>query len=256
MTTATFIDSHCHLDQLSDPIAAARAAAQAGIVVVAVTETPARYLAAARLFAGRSNVRVALGLHPLRASRSSKADVRAFIDQMSNVDYIGEVGLDYSPAGRASKAAQVRVLDEILEAPGAKQKVWSFHARRAESDVVAKVEATKVPGILHWYTGPAALVERACEAGLFFSINLAMLASATGARTIATLPRDRVLTETDAPFVKAPGARGDPTDVSRVVDGLAKAWQVSREAAAAQVFANMAAVHARTKEKDAAGSIA
>ena len=82
-----------------------------------------------------------------------------------------------------------------------------------------------------------------------------MLASAAGARTIAALPRDRVLTETDAPFVKAPGAKGDPTDVSRVVDGLAKAWQVSREDAAAQVFANMATVYAQTKEKDAAGSI-
>ena len=247
MTTATYIDSHCHLDQCIDPMGAARAAAQAGIVVVAMTETPARYLTAARLFAGRSNVRVALGLHPLRASRSSKADVRAFADQMANVDYIGEVGLDYSPAGKASKAAQIRILDEILGAPGAKQKVWSFHSRRAESDVVAKVETNKVPGILHWYSGPAALVERACEAGLYFSINLAMLASATGARTIAAVPRDRVLTETDAPFVKTPGARGDPTDVSRVVDGLAKTWGVSRDEAAAQVFANMAAVYALAK---------
>lgn len=255
MTTATFIDSHCHLDQLRDPIGAARAAAQAGIIVVAVTETPARYLVAARLFAGRSNVRVALGLHPLRAVRSSKADVRAFIEQMPNVDYIGEVGLDYSPAGRASKAAQVRVLDEILEAPGAALKVWSFHARRAESDVIAKVEATKVPGILHWYTGPTALVDRACEAGLFFSVNLAMLASARGTRTVAALPRDRVLTETDAPFVKAPGVRGDATDVSRVVEGLARTWRVPRDEAAGIVFANMAAVYGRAKEKDVAGSV-
>jgi TatD DNase family protein len=252
VTTATFIDSHCHLDQLSDPIAAARAAAQAGIVVVAVTETPARYQAAARLFAGRSNVRVALGLHPLRASRSSKLDVRTFIELMPNVDYIGEVGLDYSPAGRASRTAQIQVLDEILGAAAAPLKVWSFHARRAESDVIAKVETMNVPGILHWYTGPTALVERACAAGLFFSVNLAMLSSASGSKTVAALPRDRVLTETDAPFVRAPGARGDATDVSRVVDGLARTWRVPRDEAAGIVFANMAAVYARAKASQGA----
>jgi len=246
----SLVDAHCHLDQCPNPVGAARAAAQAGIVVVAVTETPTRYFAVARLFAGRSNVRVALGLHPLRAIRSSKADLRAFIEQLPKVDYVGEVGLDYSPAGKPSQATQVRVFDEILDAPGAVRKVWSLHARRAESDVIAKVEASGVPGILHWYTGPTALIERACAAGLYFSVNLAMLSSASGTRIVSALPRDRVLTETDAPFAKAPGARGDPTDVSRLVDALASTWRLSRDEARDQVFTNMAAVFARAKEGD------
>lgn len=246
----SLIDAHCHLDQFPDPVSAARAAAHAGIVVVAVTENPTRYFAAARLFAGRPNVRVALGLHPLWAIRSSKADVQAFIDQMPNVDYVGEVGLDYSSAGKPSQATQVRVLDEILDAPGAIRKVWSLHARRAETEVIAKVEASGVAGILHWYTGPTALIERACSAGLYFSVNLAMLSSASGTRIVSALPRDRVLTETDAPFAKAPSARGDPTDISRLVDALARAWHLSRDEARDQVFANMAAVFARAKKGD------
>lgn len=127
---------------------------------------------------------------------------------MPNGDYVGEVGLGYSPAGKPSQAAQVRVLDEILDSPSAIRKVWSFHARRAETDVISKVEASGVPGILHWYTGPTALIERACAAGLYFSVNLAMLSSASGPRVVSALPRDRVLTETDAPFANAPGRVG------------------------------------------------
>lgn len=245
--TATFIDSHCHLDQCVDPMGAARAAAQAGIVVIAVTETPAGYLTAVRLFGGRSNVRVALGLHPLRASRSSRADLRTFVEQLPNVDYVGEVGLDYSPAGKASKAAQLSVFDEILATPTAREKVWTIHSRRAEEDVIQRLETTQIPAILHWYSGPAALVARATAAGAYFSVNGAMLSSASGRRIIDAIPRDRALTETDAPYAKSPGSRGLPTDVAAVVDGLAKVWAVTRSDATAQVFANMATVYERAK---------
>ena len=247
MTVTTLIDTHCHLDQCLDPIGAARAAWQAGIVVVAVTESPSRYLAAARMFAGRSNIRVALGLHPLKAIRSSKADLRTFLDQMANVDYIGEVGLDYSPAGRTSKAAQLRVFDQILAAPTAREKVWTIHSRRAEEDVIQRLEATSISAILHWYSGPAGLIGRATAAGAYFSVNGAMLGSTSGRRIIEAVPRDRVLTETDAPYVTSPGSRGLPTDVSSVTDGLAKVWGVSRADASAQVFANMATLFRRAK---------
>lgn len=247
MTTATYVDSHCHLDQCVDPIGAARAAAQAGIVVVAVTETPARFLNAVRLFGGRSNVRVALGLHPLRASSTSKADLRTFMEQLPNVDYVGEVGLDYSPEGKSSKAAQLRVFDEILGTAAARQKVWTIHSRRAEEDIVARLETTKISAILHWYTGPTTLIARATAAGAYFSVNGAMLGSTSGRKVIDAIQRDRVLTETDAPYVKSPGSRGLPTDVSSVVDGVAKVWGVTRSDATAQIFANMAAVYGRAK---------
>lgn len=254
MTAASLIDAHCHLDQCSNPLGAARAAAQAGIVVVAVTENPLRYFASASLFAGHSNIRVALGLHPLKAIRSSKSDLQAFIDQMPNVEYIGEVGLDYSPAGRASKAAQLRVFDEILAAPTAREKVWTIHSRRAEEDVIQRIEIARISAILHWYSGPAGLISRATAAGAYFSVNGAMLSSTSGQRIITAIPRDRVLTETDAPYVTSPGSRGLPTDVSFVMDRLAKTWGVERAAAIAQVFANMSAIYARARgAKDPAG---
>ena len=250
MTTA-FVDAHCHLDQCPDPAAAARSAAQTGVVVVAVTETPARYLAAARLFAGRSNVRVALGLHPLRAIRASRRDVASFIGQLPNVDYVGEVGLDYSSEGKPSQAAQIRILDEILAAPGAEHKLWSLHSRRAEADVVERLETRNVTGILHWYTGPPSLIDRACAAGAYFSVNLAMLGSAAGRQVIAALPRERVLTETDAPFANGSGARGLPTDVSAVVQGLARTWGLGSDEARDLVFDNMARAFTRARGTEA-----
>ncbi len=149
VTTAAFIDAHCHLDQCIDPTGTARAAAQAGVVVIAVTETPARYEAVARLFAARSNIRVALGLHPLRAIRATKREVADFVRLLPEVDYVGEVGLDYSREGKPSQAAQVRILDEILAAPGASLKVWSLHSRRADADVIGRLETQPITGILH-----------------------------------------------------------------------------------------------------------
>jgi TatD DNase family protein len=241
------IDAHCHLDRCSDPLGAARTAAQAGIVVVAVTESPSRYIAAARLFAGRSNIRVAIGLHPMQAIRSSRADLRVFVDQMQKVDYVGEVGLDYSPAGRASKAAQQRVFDELLAAPTAQEKVWTIHSRRAEQDVIQRIETARINAILHWYSGPVGLISRATAAGAYFSVNHAMLSSTSGQRIIASIPRDRILTETDAPYVTSFGSRGSPTDVSSVMDRLARKWGLDRAEASAQVFANMSAIFARAR---------
>ncbi|MBA2634753.1 MAG: TatD family hydrolase [Chloroflexi bacterium] len=66
----------------------------------------------------------------------------------------------------------------------------------------------------------------------------------------SALPRDRALTETDAPFAKAPSARGDPSDIPRLVDALARTWRLSKDEARDQVFANMATVFARAKERD------
>lgn len=253
MTTVAFVDAHCHLDQVTDPIGAARAAAQAGIVVVAVTETPARYKAAEKNFAGRSHVRVALGLHPLRAIRASKRDVATFIEYMPKVAYVGEVGLDLSREGKPSESAQMRILDEIMAAPGAEDKVWSLHSRRAEAELIGRLESRSLPSILHWYSGPTSLIDRACATGAYFSVNLAMLGSTSGRRILAAIPRDRVLTETDAPFVQGGGGRSLPTDVPNLIHRLAAEWGVSRDEARGLVFENMAAVFARAKPRDPAG---
>jgi TatD DNase family protein len=55
---------------------------------------------------------------------------------------------------------------------------------------------------LHWYSGPGKYIDRALTAGMLFSINPAMLRSRTGARVLEAVPQDRILIETDGPYVK------------------------------------------------------
>ncbi len=196
---ATFVDAHCHLDQCEDPAKAVRSAEQAGIVVVAVTETPDQYVAVERSFAARRTIRVALGLHPLRVEQVGAPGIRSFLARLPSVDYVGEVGLDFSKQGRATKLAQLRALEQILAAPEARAKVWSVHSRRAEEDTIRLLEAARVPATLHWYSGPTRLIDRACAAGLYFSVNLGMLLTSSGREIIKAIPRERIVTESEAP---------------------------------------------------------
>jgi TatD DNase family protein len=79
--------------------------------------------------------------------------------------------------------------------------------------------------ILHWFSGSLRVTEQAISFGLFFSINPAMVTSDQGRRIIGVLPRDRILTESDGPFVAADGRPAEPGDVSRVITYLAREWR-------------------------------
>jgi TatD DNase family protein len=77
--------------------------------------------------------------------------------------------------------------------------------------------------VMHWFTGTAAEARRAVDLGCYFSINAQMLASAKALRTVQTLPRDRLLTETDGPFVafgNRPSRPGDVPDTVRLLAGV------------------------------------
>lgn len=244
--TSTFIDTHCHLDECQDPADSVRRAALSGVVIVAVTESPAGFARMLRAFGDRKNVRVALGLHPMALPSLGRPGVAAFLRDLPSTRYVGEVGLDFSRSDRAMCRQQTRVFEEILAAPTAASRVWSVHSRRAESEVTSLLEAAKVPAVLHWFSGSKAQLERAVASGLYFSVNGAMLGSARGSALVEAMPRDLVLTETDAPYVETRNSRRDPLDVVAVVDGLARAWRTEPEEAREIVFANMASLFSRT----------
>lgn len=248
VTAPVLVDAHCHLDECGDPIAAANAARRVGAVIIAMTSTPAAYQPAASRFAGMAHVRVALGLHPLKAGRIREADIAMFATLMARVRYIGEVGLDRSPAGSPSWDRQVKVFERLLSLPGASRKLWSVHTRRAETVAIPMLVDAGVPAVLHWYTGSSSMLERALAAGLYFSVNRSMLNSSSGRRILGVLPKERVLTETDAPYVRSPRQNDPASDVQDVVAALGVRWDVSAAEAQRIIFANMSAAAAITSE--------
>jgi TatD DNase family protein len=89
-----------------------------------------------------------------------------------------------------------------------------------------------VPAVLHWYSGPLGLVDDALAAGLYFSINPAMVRSKRGNALIAAIPPSRILLETDGPYAATRKRPAQPDDLHEVVSVLARVWQLSADAAA------------------------
>lgn len=241
---AFYVDTHCHLDLLPDPRQALDGATNT--IVVAVTELPSRYRLLSTRFRGEPRVRVALGLHPLRAATAGALEEGLLVRQLDGTDYVGEVGLDFSKHGRETQRVQLRVFERLLAEPTLRRKVVSVHTRGADLAAIQRLQEARVRAILHWYTGPRGLLDDALSAGMYFSINPAMLRSEKGRAVIAALPIDRVLTESDAPFATTNGAPSDPRDIASVVATLATKWDMTVDNAREVVHENFLSLHAIT----------
>ena len=238
----TMVDAHCHLDQYSDPALIAREAKKRGVTIIAVTGLPSHFAAGqshARTF---QNVRLALGLHPLLANQHD-AERELFERLLPSTSYIGEVGLDGSRHGKETYRTQLNSFRFVLQCLRSAPKVVSVHSRGAEEAVFALLEEFEIgPVIFHWYTGPLRVAESAADCGHFFSVNPAMLASNTGRRLLRSIPRDRILTETDGPYVRVDSRPAMPWDIVVVASELEQVWGASGPTVRAQLRDNIRAV--------------
>lgn len=240
----TYLDTHCHLDLFKDPLETLEAAPDT--VVVAVTELPSRFRLLEARFRRDRRVRVALGLHPLQADTAGPIEEGQLIRSLTRAEYVGEIGLDFSRHGRDTKASQLRVLDRLLAEPLLRHRVVTAHSRGAEKILIERFADAGIIAILHWYTGPAGLIDSALAAGLYFSVNPSMLRTEKGRATVAALPRDRVLTESDGPFAKTGTRSVEPSDMSRLVTELGRRWDITQSQAAGIVHDNLASLYAAT----------
>jgi TatD DNase family protein len=113
----------------------------------------------------------------------------------------------------------------------------SIHSRRAAAEVLDALEAYPSAGvaILHWFSGTELQLIRAIQLNCWFSVDPAMLQGRRGLDLASQMPRDRVLTESDA---QVNNRAAMPSDVAAAVERLAKAWSVSPAEATAQVDTN------------------
>jgi TatD DNase family protein len=243
ITAASLVDTHCHVDLYPDPRSIVRDADRERVYTIAVTNTPSVFSKLREIIGTSSFVRVALGLHPELAVERHR-ELSQFTDLLSQTRYVGEVGLDYQTTIESERATQRRVLGSIIDQCNtAGGKVVTVHSRRAAEDVVdAFGQGFRGVYILHWYSGGVRALRRAVANGAYFSINPAMARSERGRRLISEVPRDRVVTETDGPFVMVDNASAVPRDVARVVRTLSLVWQVDEPEACQIVHRNFSAV--------------
>ena len=194
------IDTHCHFDMMPHPEAYISAKERAGDIVIGMTNLPSHFKIGQPYIKSYKHVRLALGLHPLLASESIN-DLALFNSLLNQTSYVGEIGLDFSKEGIATKNTQIIVLKSLLESLRGKQKIISVHSRKAERvlfDLLCEYNIQNV--IFHWYSGPVDLIPSIISKGYYFSINESMTRSKNGRAILEQIPRNRILTETDAPY--------------------------------------------------------
>ncbi len=240
------IDTHCHVDLYSDYEAVLAESEHAGIYTIAMTNTPSVFRRCADMTRGTRFVRAALGLHPELAAARER-ELLLLDELLPATRYIGEIGLDYVTEDTEDRAAQRRVFNAILSRCAISgDKVLSIHSRRAAADVTAMI-GTSYPGtvILHWFSGPGAVLDRAVMQGCYFSVNPAMLNSVAGRRILSAIPSERILTETDGPFVLVRGHPARPTDIAQVIAQIARHWEIDIATVARRIEDNFRRALAR-----------
>lgn len=194
------IDTHCHFDMMPQPEEYIRRKEASGDIVIGMTNLPSHFLMGVGYVRTCKHIRLALGLHPLLAAEG-RGDLPLFKQQIDQTSYIGEIGLDFSREGYATKNAQIEVLRDVLGAIRGKKKLVSVHSRRAERELLELLTEYEIENVIfHWYSGPVTLVPEIVAHGYYFSINEAMTTSKNGQSVISRIPRERILTETDAPY--------------------------------------------------------
>lgn len=223
------IDFHCHLDLYPDPHAIASECISRGIYVLSVTTTPSAWRGTSELASGASRIRTALGLHP-QIAHNRKHELPLFEQLLPETRYVGEIGLDGGPEYKEYWSDQYLVFTHILKlCQRSGGRIMSLHSRRAAKAVLDEIEAHPGAGtaILHWFSGTQRELDRAISLGCWFSVGPAMLASKKGLALAAKMPKDRVLTETDGPFVQIDGRSAFPWESEKTIPFLASIWSVS-----------------------------
>jgi TatD DNase family protein len=242
------IDTHAHLDALDDDPADVLARARAAGVtrVLTVGTTPAGCRRALELADAFDDVFAILGIHPHEAGRTTETDVAEVRELLAHprAVAVGETGLDWF-RDYAPPDAQKRLFALQLDLAAELQKPVVIHTRAADADTLAALSDFSGSVVLHCFSSPH-LLEPALERGWYVSFaGNASFPKAVELRLAATqVPADRILAETDCPYL-APqpvrGQRNEPAFVVHTLAALARARGEDVDELGRQVDLNAAA---------------
>jgi TatD DNase family protein len=252
-------DSHCHIAgeefiaDLAAVVERARAAGVSRALVILAAEDNEEIARTATVLAAWPECRFAVGVHPHHArvfesNPQGAADLVAKrLDGLAEARAIGEIGLDYH-YDFSPRDVQHAVFRAQIRLALARDLPIVIHTREAEDDTLRILQEEgqgRLRGVFHCFTGDAEAAGRALATGFLLSIpGVATFPKAEALRQAAAgAPADRLLVETDSPYL-APvpfrGKRNEPAYVAKVVDQLAAARGVSAETIAAETDRNFA----------------
>jgi TatD DNase family protein len=250
-------DSHCHIagkefaGDLTAVVERARAAGVRRALVILAAEDDAEFARVPAVLAAWPECRFAIGVHPHHADiyaadpGAAATAVAGRLDVMPEARAVGEIGLDYH-YDFSPREVQQAVFRAQLQLARNRDLPIVIHTREAEEDtlrILAEEGGPALRGVFHCFTGDAAAAARALATGFFLSIpGVVSFPKAEPLRAaLARVPGDRLLVETDSPYL-APvpfrGKRNEPAHVARVVDHVAAARGVTAAVLAAETDRN------------------
>ncbi len=250
--SSVMVDTHCHLNFDSyddDRLPVIQRAAAAGVTRIIIPAVDvATTQEALTLATEHVGIFAAAGVHPNSTADFDDAvlaEIRA-LAQMPKVIAIGEIGLDYY-WDKSPKVQQMAAFEAQLALAASLQLPVIIHNRDASDDVLPVLEAwaqtlpdvlRERPGVLHSVSAPPHMAERALAAGFYLGFTGPItFGKADETRTIArNTPLDRILVETDAPFLTPHpyrGKRNEPAYIPYIVERLASLKNLSTEEMAA-----------------------
>ena len=226
------IDSHCHLnyaglaERQEEVLTNARARGIAGFLNISTRQSEWGDVVGAA--ERNDDVWATIGVHPHEADAHPDLGAAALIEATAHprVIAIGECGLDYY-YDKSDRAAQRERFQAHIEAARATGLPLVVHTRDAEEDTAEilsrEVGKGGVTGVLHCFTGSAGLAGKALDLG--FSISISGIVTFKNARDLQevakTIPQDRLLVETDSPFLAPVPHRGQTCEPAFVADTAA-----------------------------------
>jgi TatD DNase family protein len=233
------IDSHCHIagqefaGDLEAVVSRARAAGVQGALTILAADDDVELRQAAAVQALWPEVRFSVGVHPHAAGKFAAApDAASAVDAALTAQpaarAVGEIGLDYH-YDFAPREAQHAVFRAQIALARRRRLPIVIHTREAEDDtfqILADEQAASVPVVFHCFTGNVATARRVLEAGYHLSLaGIVTFPRALELKEVAAfVPLDRLLIETDSPYL-APvpyrGKRNEPAHVALVADTVA-----------------------------------
>jgi TatD DNase family protein len=220
------VDAHAHLDRYGDLLPEALAQIERHrILTVAVAMDVESYQRSLVLARGSPYIKPTFGIHPWQAPRYCER--LGELDQyLQQTPLIGEAGLDFHwVEDRDTYPCQRTVFEHQCDWARRLGKVMNLHTKGAEREVLDALRQFKLSkSIIHWYSGPTALIEAYLAAGAFFTIGVEVLMSAAIHEIARIVPVERLLVETDNPggWEWLSGSQGMPEIILRVRDKVAE----------------------------------
>jgi len=240
------IDTHAHLDALEEPASALGRARAAGVTRVITIGTGIDSCRRALDLTAHDGVYAALGIDPHQAATPEAArvpELRALLDHPKAVA-VGEAGLDYH-YGSDAKDEQRALFDGQLTLASQLGLPIVVHTRAANADTEAMLRAHDGAVVMHCFSEPD-LLAAGIERGWYFSFAGNATYPKAGAlrEAAAAVPADRILAESDSPYLAPQPVRGRPNEPAHVVHTVAELAEARGEDGgelAARVDANATA---------------